>query len=76
MDVLTPEQVELIRAEARVDDADLKRIAQSWGLDVGHVRFIGRRELRPCDLNPWAGVRGAVIGSNSVMKGFKPGAGA
>lgn len=42
--VLTPEEVEQIRYEARLVNASYTAIAKKWNIERGHVMYIAKRE--------------------------------
>lgn len=45
--VLTPDEVEQIRKEARARGTNtFQKVASKWNIDVGHVTFISRREAK------------------------------
>lgn len=45
-ETLTKEQVEEIRKLAKAFGAKYKEIAEKFGLDEGHIRYIARREVK------------------------------
>lgn len=45
--VLTPDEVEQVRKEARARGTNtFQKVADRWNIDVGHVKFISRRESK------------------------------